>query len=140
MSQLLEFLVNHWMLFLALGVISGLLVHNVLHGNKGSVDALGAIELINRDGALVVDVRPTADFAQGHIINALNIPMNGFKNQIGTLQKYKDHTLVVSCRSGSQSTQACSHLRKEGFQKVFSLRGGILAWQAANLPLTRKRR
>lgn len=140
MSQLIEFVTNHWMLFLALGVISGLLVYNVLYGNKGSVDALQATQLINRDGAVVVDVRPTADFAQGHIINALNIPMNGFKNQIGTLQKFKEGPLLVSCRSGSQSSIACNQLRKEGFQKAFNLRGGILAWQAANLPLTRKRR
>jgi rhodanese-related sulfurtransferase len=140
MSQLLEFVTNHWMLFLTLGVISGLLVHNFLLGNRGSVDALQATQLINREGAVVVDVRPTADFAQGHIINALNIPINGFKNQIGTLQKYKDQPLLVSCRSGSQSTLACSQLRKEGFQKVYNLQGGILAWQAASLPLTRKRR
>lgn len=140
MSQLIEFVTNHWMLFLTLGVIAGLLVHNILHGNKGSVDALQATQLINREGAVVLDVRPTADFAQGHIINALNIPMNGFKNQIGTLQKYKDQPLLVSCRSGSQSTLACSQLRKEGFQKVYNLQGGILAWQSASLPLTRKRR
>lgn len=140
MPHLLEFVVNHWLLFLALGVIAGLLAHNVLHANKGSVDTLQATQLINRDGAVVVDVRPTADFAQGHIINALNIPMNGFKNQIATLQKYKDQSLLVNCRSGSQSAIACSQLRKEGFQNVYNLRGGILAWQAANLPLTRKRR
>lgn len=140
MPQLIEFVVNHWLLFLALGIISGLLVHNVLHGNRGSLDAFQATQLINREGAVVVDVRPTADFTQGHIINAINIPINGFKNQIGTLHKYRDQPVVVNCRSGSQSAIACSQLRKEGFQNVYNLRGGILAWQAANLPLTRKRR
>lgn len=140
MPQLLGFAVNHWMLFVALAVILGLLAYNLVYAGRGSLDPLQATQLINSEGALVVDVRPTADFSQGHIINALNIPMNGFKNQLGTLQKFKDRPILVNCRSGSQSSMACQQLRKEGFPTVYNLRGGILAWQSANLPLTRKRR
>jgi len=139
-QQLIEFVVNHWVLFAALAVIVALLVHNLILGGKGSVDPLGATELINHRDAIVVDVRPAADFAKGHIINAQNIPMNGFKNQIASLQKHKEKPIVVNCRSGSQSSAACQHLRKEGFAEVYNLRGGILAWQSANLPLTRKKR
>jgi len=140
MPQLLEFVVNHWMLFAALVLILSLLAHNLLFAGKGSLDALQATQLINRDNAVVVDVRPTADFSQGHIINAINIPMNGFKNQIASMQKHKDRPIVVTCRSGSQSSTACQQLRKAGFPAVYNLRGGILAWQNASLPLTRKRR
>ena len=86
-----------------------------------------------------MDVRPSADFAKGHIINAVNIPMNGFKKQINRLQKYQDRPIVVACRSGAQSAQACRELRRQGFGKVFNLRGGILAWENANLPVTRKK-
>lgn len=139
-QQLIEFVGNHWMLFFALGVILGLLTYSFLVGSKGSVDPVGATELINHRDAVVVDVRPAADFAQGHIINAVNIPMNGFQKQISTLQKHKDKPIVVNCRSGSQSSAACRLLRKEGFNEVFNLRGGILAWQNANLPITRKKR
>jgi rhodanese-related sulfurtransferase len=139
-QQLIEFVGNHWLLFVALAAIVGLLVHNLALGNKGSVDPTGATDLINRRDALVVDVRPAADFAKGHIVNAVNIPINGFKNQIGTLQKHKDKPIVISCRSGSQSSLACRQLRKEGFEDVYNLRGGVLAWQSANLPLTRKKR
>jgi len=139
-QQLIEFAVNHWMLFAALAVILALLVHNLILGGKGSIDPQGATELINHRDAIVVDVRPAADFATGHIINAQNIPMNGFKNQIGSLHKHKEKPIIVSCRSGSQSSAACQQLRKEGFTEVYNLRGGILAWQSANLPLTRKRR
>jgi rhodanese-related sulfurtransferase len=89
---------------------------------------------------VVIDVRPLADFVQGHIINAINIPMNGFKNQIGTLHKHQGRPIIVNCRSGSQSAMACNQLRKAGFQEVYNLRGGILAWQSANLPVTRKKR
>jgi rhodanese-related sulfurtransferase len=139
-AQLIEFVGNHWMLFFALGVILGLLTYSLLVGSKGSVDALAATDLINHREALVVDVRPAADFAKGHIINAVNMPMNGFQKQIPTLHKHKDKPIVVNCRSGSQSSMACRQLRKEGFTEVYNLRGGILAWQSANLPLTRKKR
>lgn len=140
LSQLLEFVVNHWYLFLALVVIVGLLIHNLLVGDRGSIDPLGATEMINRQDATVIDVRPAADFAKGHILNAVNVPMNGFKNQMAMLAKYKGKPIIVSCRSGAQSSAACSQLRKEGFQDVYNLKGGILSWQAANLPLTRKKR
>jgi rhodanese-related sulfurtransferase len=139
-TQWFEFVISHWMLFVALVLILALLVHNILFASRGSVDPLQATQLINHEAAVVIDVRPAADFSQGHIINALNIPINGFKNQMGTLQKYKDQPILVNCRSGSQSSIACTQLRKEGFQRVHNLRGGILAWQAASLPLTKKRR
>jgi rhodanese-related sulfurtransferase len=139
-QQLIEFVGNHWALFAALLVIVGLLAYNLIMGEKGSVAPLAATEMINRRDAVVVDVRPAADFAQGHIINAINIPMNGFKNQVGVLHKHKDKPIVVACRSGSQSSVACRQLRKEGFPEVYNLRGDVLAWQNASLPLTRKKR
>ncbi|NEX18754.1 rhodanese-like domain-containing protein [Thiorhodococcus mannitoliphagus] len=140
LDQLVEFVGNHWLLFLALVVILGLLTYNLIVGSKGSVGPLQATELVNHRDAVVIDVRPAADFAKGHIINALNIPMNGFKNQMATLSKYKDRPIIVNCRSGSQSSMACGQLRKAGFEEVFNLQGGIMAWEAASLPLTRKKR
>jgi rhodanese-related sulfurtransferase len=137
-AQLLEFVGNHWPLFVALVVVLALLAYNLVVGERGSVDPAGATELINHKDAVVIDVRPAADFAKGHIINAQNIPMNGFKNQLGQLDKYKDRTIVVNCRSGSQSQAACKTLREAGFSKVYNLRGGIMGWQSASLPVTRK--
>ncbi len=139
-QQLLEFAANHWVLVLALFLILGLLAHNLFFAAKGSVDPLAATNLINRRDALVVDVRSAADYAKGHIIRAKNLPMNGFSKQIQTLQKYKDKPIIVCCRSGSQSSLACQQLRKAGFQEVYNLQGGLLAWENANLPLTRKKR
>jgi rhodanese-related sulfurtransferase len=138
-AQLVEFIGNHWPLFLALLVVLLLLTYNLAVGDKGSVDPVSATDLINHKDAAVIDVRPAADFAKGHIINAQNIPINGFKSQIGALQKYKAGPVVIACRSGAQSSIACQVLRKSGFAEVYNLRGGVLAWQNANLPLTRKR-
>ena len=140
MEQLIEFAGNHTLMVSAFLVILTLLAWNLITdpGSKGAVDATGATVLINREDALVIDVRPMADFNQGPIVGAKNIPMNGFKNQLGQLEKHKDRTIVVSCRSGSQSQAACKTLREAGFSKVFNLRGGIMGWQSASLPVTRK--
>lgn len=138
--SLFEFLGNHWYLFMALGVILGLLTWNLIVGDKGSVEPAAATLLINQREAAVIDVRPAADFAKGHIIDAVNIPMNGFKNQTAALTKYKDKPVIINCRSGAQSQAACHLLRKAGFAEVYNLKGGIMAWEAANLPLSRKKR
>jgi len=139
-AQIFEFMGAHWVLFAALGVILGLLTYNLLVGDKGSVDPMGATELINHQEAAVVDVRPAADYAKGHILHAVNIPMNGFKNQTASLNKFKEKPIVVTCRSGAQSQAACHVLRKAGFNDVYNLKGGVLAWESASLPLTRKKR
>jgi rhodanese-related sulfurtransferase len=140
MDQIVEFAGNHLGLVVALVVILALLIHNLVSGGGGkdAVDPARATELINQENAVVLDVRPMADFGQGHIIGAINIPSNGFANQLKQLEKYKSRPIIVSCRSGAQSAQACATLRKAGFEKVHNLRGGVLAWQSANLPLTRK--
>jgi len=139
MQQLIEFTMNHWILVSAFVLVSGLLAFNLLQGGKGSVDPLTATEMINHQDAVVVDVRPVADFNKGHIINSISVPINGFSNQINSLNKHKEQPIIISCRSGSQSQAACQQLKKAGFEKVFNLRGGILAWQSGNLPITRKK-
>lgn len=138
-QQLIEFVASQWPLFLALVLISGALVLTFILGEKHSVDPIGATELINRRDAVVVDVRPVPDYSSGHIIGAVNLPANGLADHIGTLKKHKEKPIVVACRSGSQSMAACQQLRKAGFAEVYNLRGGLLAWQNANLPLTRKK-
>jgi rhodanese-related sulfurtransferase len=139
MQQLIEFAMNHWILVTTFLLVAGFLIFNLLQGDKGSVEPVAATDLINRQQAVVVDVRPNADFHQGHIINAINIPSNGFANQINTLSKHKNKPIIVSCRSGAQSSGACDQLRKAGFEQVYNLKGGMLAWQSANLPVTRKK-
>ncbi len=140
MEQLIEFAGNHLILFGALIVVSVLLVQNLLVANsKHSVQPLVATNLINREDAIVLDVRPMADFNHGHIINAINIPANSIKNQLKQLDKYRKKPIIVTCRSGSQSATVCKQLRKEGFDQVFNLHGGILAWENANLPISNKK-
>lgn len=137
-SQLIEFLGNHWFLFVALAVIVALLIHNLIVGNQGSVGPLEATEMMNHQDAVVIDVRPAADYAKGHILGAINLPINGFGNQLATLNKYRGKPIIINCRSGASSSMACGQLRKAGFETVYNLQGGIMAWESAGQPLTRK--
>jgi rhodanese-related sulfurtransferase len=140
MDQLIEFTGNHWLLVLSFVAILGLLIHNITVGSKGMLTPVEATDMINHKEAVVVDVRPMTDFSKGHIINAINIPINSLKDQLSLLEKKKDKPVIVSCRSGAQSNHACKQLRNAGFQEVYNLKGGILAWQSANLPITKKRK
>lgn len=137
-AQLIEFAGNHWELVLIFIGILALLSYDLMLGDQGSLDPLEAVTVINRQDAAVVDVRSMEEFTKGHIVNAINIPMNSFVKQLGILEKYKERPIVVNCNSGGQSAQACNQLRKRGFKQVYNLRGGILAWENADLPVIRK--
>ncbi len=140
MQQLLDFATNHLMLFAALAVVLVLLAQNLLAGSsKSSLQPQAATDLINRQDGVVLDVRPMTDYANGHIINSINIPANSLKTQLNRLDKYRQRPIIVACRSGAQSSAACKQLQKAGFEKVYNLHGGILAWQNANLPISRKK-
>ena len=140
-EQLIEFSGNHLFLVAALFITLALLAFNLSQGGgKFNVDPVRATQMINHEDAVVVDVRPIADFNKGHVVNSINIPINGFKNQTHQLDKYKDKPVIVSCRSGNQSQMACKQLRKAGFENVYNLRGGIFAWQNANLPISTRRK
>ena len=138
MQQLVEFAGNHLILVSALIVVGAALVFTSLRGNKNKILPSDATTLINREDAVVVDVRSAAEFTKGHIINAISIPSNGFKDQLNLLEKHRDKPIIVYCSSGAQSSQACSTLTKEGFEKVHDLKGGMMSWLNAGLPATRK--
>lgn len=127
---------NIWLIVLA--AFSGfMLIFPNLRGKISGteeVDTTGAVQLINHDNAIVLDVREANEFSSGHIADAKHIPVGQLANNLKPLEKYKDQAIVVNCRSGARSASACSVLRKNGFTKVYNLKGGILAWQQANLP------
>jgi rhodanese-related sulfurtransferase len=141
MEQLVEFAGNNVLLVSVFFALLAATVWNFVAdpGGKDAVDPTQATDLINHEDAVVVDVRSIAEFNNGHIINALNIPLNGFKNQLGQLEKHKSKPIVACCRSGSRSAMAVRVLRKAGFEKAHNLRGGMLAWESANLPVKRRK-
>ena len=94
-----------------------------------------AVQLMNR-GAVVVDVRKPEEFAGGHLVSAKNIPLDTLEAD-QTKEKFRKKNVLVVCDSGMSSGRAANLLRKAGFEKVFSVRGGIRAWREDNLPLVK---
>jgi len=141
MDQILQFISNHWDLFTALIVILTLLFAITFIDKIRGISQVGPAEatrLINHLDALVLDVREDKEFAEGHIINSLHIPMSKVENQLEKLNKHKSSHIIVSCRSGSRSNSICGMLRKNGFENIANLKGGLMAWQNANMPLNKK--
>lgn len=135
-----EFLQHNWIWLATAAISGGMLVFPALRGRAGGggVSPAQATQLINREDAIVIDVREPNEWAQGHIPNARHIPLAQLESRLAELEKHKERTIVVNCRSGNRSGSACGKLRKAGFTKVFNLQGGILAWEQAGLPVSKK--
>ncbi len=137
---MMQFVLNNWYLFLGLVVVLFMLFADPLRQRLlgiANIPASLAIQLINRQNGVMVDVREPNEFSTGHIPNATNIPLGSIAARLKELNKFKDRPIVVCCRSGHRSAQAAAVLRKNGFESVHNLAGGMLAWQADNLPTER---
>jgi len=106
------------------------------HGPK-SVTSQQLTNLVNRQGALVLDIRGQGEFNKGHIHGAKNIPMSQLADNIDKLSEYKDKPIVVVCANGISVSAACSLLAKKGFNQVYKLQGGMAAWNGDNLPVVK---
>lgn len=116
------------------GMLLWPLIQKVTTGSK-EVSVQQAVQLINRRDAVVIDVRDTAEFESGHIPNARHLPVAEMEKRFKEIEKFKQRPVIVNCRSGTRAAAACGLLRKNGFEEVFVLKGGILGWQQASMPL-----
>lgn len=136
----MEFIRENLLLVIA-AAASGLMLLWSFFGSRAAginvVNTLEATRLMNED-ALMLDVREDNEWAVGHIPNARHIRLGELSSRLPELEKYKDKPIVVYCRSGNRSARACALLKKAGFANPNNLAGGILAWEQANLPITRK--
>jgi rhodanese-related sulfurtransferase len=141
MEQFLVFLQKNPMNMVLLGTVlvtGGMLLWPViarLMRPGQEVGAIEAVQLINRRDAVVIDVRDAAEYKSGHITNARHIPEGEIDSRMKELEKVKSRPIIVSCARGNRSLNVANRLRKLGFAEVFSLRGGIAAWQQASMPL-----
>lgn len=128
---------NLWTIVIA--VMSGTMLLWSFFGNRlrgiKDVDIVEALQLINHKNALVLDVREEAEYKSGHILNSKWIPLGKLMDRAGELEKYREQSIVVVCRSGNRSATACSLLGKQGFTQAVNMEGGVTAWQKSNLPL-----
>jgi len=101
-----------------------------------TVDPVTAGNLADEPGTVVLDVRTPQEFAEGHLIDAVNVDFSAtdFADQIAALDRTAAY--VVYCRSGNRSAQAMDLFRRLEFTDVHEIEGGIVAWVAAGLPIT----
>lgn len=140
-QQLTEFSANH---ILLVGVFFALLAvlffNEMKHATEKFKKLLPAevIRLMNSEDVVLLDVRESAETATGKIAKAIQIPAGSVAQRISELKKHRDKPIIVYCQTGARSGIACSALSNEGFEKVYSLNGGILAWQDEHLPVVKK--
>ena len=137
MEQLFEFIGNHYILAGIFAVLMGLFVRNELQRGGRAVTVQQLVDLINREGAVVLDVRDKNEFGAGHIVDALNIPHAAVASRIGELERHKVKPVVVACKMGQHAGAVGTVLRKAGFENVARLRGGITEWRSQNLPVVK---
>lgn len=137
---MLQFLENNLMM-VSVTFISGYMLFWSFFGNRlrgiTEVDTAGAMNMINRQNALVLDVREQNEYDSGHIINSRLISAGKLRERIGEIEKYRERPIVVVCRSGARAESATAFLNKQGFTQARLMTGGIMAWQKSNLPLER---
>lgn len=140
-QRLLEFFSNHPGLVMAFFVILGALIWTLFQGRSHGIKKVNpsdATRLINSEEAIVLDVRNDSEFRQGHILNSIHIPQGYLNDQMQKIEKHRDRPIITACKTGNDAPRVGGMLAKRGFQKVYSLNGGIAAWEAANLPLVKR--
>jgi rhodanese-related sulfurtransferase len=136
----LEFISKNIFLVMIAVVSGGMLLWPLLRKGAGGpwVSTLQATQLMNREDAVVVDLRTAAEFAQGHILGARNIPLADLERRASELDKFKARPVIVHCGTGSRSSDGLALLRRNGFGNVVNLTGGYAAWLQAGLPVESK--
>ncbi len=132
----MKFILDNWMIISVALASGAMLFWPVLQGaTGGSLTAAAAVQLINREKAVVIDVCSAAEFATGHVGGARNIPLEQLTEKLPIAVKNKAVPVILVCRSGARSSRAVATTKKLGYDNVQSLAGGMAGWQAANLPI-----
>jgi rhodanese-related sulfurtransferase len=138
LNQLIEFSTRHSLLVLALVAILAMLIADTVRRKLSGVTEIEprqATRLLNTENAIMVDFRGDKEYRGGHIANA--VLLDNAQDIGKKLDKVRGKPLIVYCNSGQRSVGLCSKLRKQGFENVYNLKGGIMAWQKADLPVTK---
>ena len=115
----------------------GMLMWPMIAGgmNAGALTASGAVTLINREKAVVVDVGEIEEFATGHLGGAKNIPFSELEDKLPSVVKNKALPLILVCATGARASRAVAVAKKLGYEQAQALGGGLKAWKDANLPV-----
>lgn len=132
----MKFIIDNWyLIFVALASGSMLLWPALKSASGGSLTPARAVQLINREKAVVIDVCETEEYAAGHVGGAKNVPLGQLEERLPTVVKNKALPVVLVCASGARSNRAVAIAKKLGYENAQSLAGGLKAWREASLPV-----
>ena len=141
MEHLTEFVSNHIFLVGALAVVLAMLIKSEYEHQTSKaqqLDPTKAVRLMNDEDVLILDIRESAEFGNGHIKNASNVPISALKEKLKDFTDYKDKAVITYCNSGNASRRAIKLLAQSGYNRAYNLAGGLNAWRDANLPTAKK--
>jgi rhodanese-related sulfurtransferase len=132
-----SFFIENWSLLAVALVSAGMLMWPTMAGGggAGALSTNDAVQLINREKAVVVDVCGVDEFKAGHVGGAKNVPLDELESKLAGLVKNKATPVILVCASGARSKRAVAIAKKLGFENAHSLAGGLGAWRSANLPV-----
>ncbi|MAT91529.1 MAG: sulfurtransferase [Halioglobus sp.] len=134
MALFLEFLAQQWVLVGAILVLFVLLIMHESRRSGPSLSPQQAINLVNGEKGLFVDLRDAGEFKKGHIVGAVNIPAAKLTERMAELEKYRDKPLVLVCKMGQQSGAAGKQLKAANYERVYKMSGGMMEWGNLQLP------
>ncbi|MGL9760006.1 MAG: rhodanese-like domain-containing protein [Symbiopectobacterium sp.] len=139
MQEIMSFISRHPIISIAWVALLVTIIIMTVKGKLSKVEEIArskAVQLINKEEAVIVDLRNRDDFRRGHIINAINLLPNDIKNgSLGELERYKARPVIVVCVNGISSRESAGNLLKAGFERVSVLKDGLSGWSGENLPL-----
>ena len=135
-----EFIQQNILLVAVFATSGTMLLLPMLRAPGREISSTDATLKINRENAVVIDVRTPEEFVTGHVPESINIPRDKLKERLAEVEKFKGRPIIVNCASGVRSSGACSELRRLGFENVFQLAGGMNGWLQAGLPLAKGRK
>lgn len=131
MDRYIEFILNHYILVLALAIVIYLLIQEIFDTafNKSQgISPLLAVAKMNNDDTLIIDVREPPEFVVSYIEQAINTPLSKLPELLPTLAEHKNKPVLVACQNGTRSASASKLLTKAGFEQIFVITGGMAAW------------
>ena len=135
MQDFIGFAQENWVLLLLWLSAAGTLYYTETKKAGKSVNTTEATRMINRENALILDIRETQEFTKGHIAGAYNLPASVVEKKLSELNRYKTCPVVVVCKMGTSAGSVVKKLKNQGFEQVVRLAGGMAEWTSASLPV-----
>ena len=138
MDRLFEFVGNHIELTgLFVALLVALWFSEKLRSGK-AVSPQAATLMMNKDEAVIIDIREKKEYSEGRITGSIHIPYDSLKERASELKKFEGKQIILVDKMGQHSGMAGKLLKTEGFENVCRMSGGITEWKTSNLPLVKK--